>query len=62
MVELHADGSADFNMKVCLNWELERVLLGFGDGIIVKTPRILVKRLKEHIENAYRNYTAEEEK
>ena len=62
LVERHADGSADFNMKVCLNWELERVLLGFGDGIVVKSPRILVKRLKEHIENAYRNYTAEEEK
>ena len=62
LVERHADGSADFHIKVCLNWELERVLLGFGDGIVVKTPRILVKRLKEHIENAYRNYTAEEEK
>lgn len=55
--KLHEDGSADFKMKVCLNLELERVLLGFGDGIIVKSPRILVRRMKERIENSYKNYS-----
>lgn len=56
LVERHADGSADFCMKVCLNFELERVLLGFGDGITVKSPRLLVKRMKENIENSQKNY------
>lgn len=56
LVEYHPDGSADFKMKVCLNYELERVLLGFGDGIIVKSPRLLVKRLKERILASYENY------
>ncbi len=57
LLKLYADGSADFKMKVCLNYELERVILGFGDGIIVKSPRILVRRLKERIENCFNNYS-----
>lgn len=56
LVALHADGSADFKIKVCLNFELEKVLLGFGDGIIVKSPRLLVKRLKERIDKCFKNY------
>lgn len=56
LIEMHEDGSADFKMVVVLNFELERVLLGFGENIIVHSPRILVNRLKERIQKSFEQY------
>jgi len=38
-----------FSIKVILNFELERELLGFGSKIKVLRPRILMKQLKAQL-------------
>ncbi len=38
-----------FKIVVVLNFELERELLGFGEHIIVQSPRILVQRMKKRL-------------
>jgi len=43
-----ADGKI-FSIKVILNFELERELLGFGAKIKVLGPRILVKQIKQQL-------------
>ncbi len=40
-----ADGKTIFQIEVVLNFELERVILGYGAGIRVLGPRLLVKRI-----------------
>lgn len=47
-----------FSIKVVLNFELERELLGFGAKIKVLGPRILVKQLKQNLANALARYEA----
>ncbi|MGZ3766843.1 MAG: helix-turn-helix transcriptional regulator [Mucilaginibacter sp.] len=48
-----------FSIKVILNFELERELLGFGAKLRVLGPRILVKQIKEQLKKAMDNYKAE---
>jgi predicted DNA-binding transcriptional regulator YafY len=48
-----------FSIKVVLNFELERELLGFGSKITVLGPRILVKQMKEQLRKALDKYDAE---
>ncbi|MEP2668671.1 MAG: WYL domain-containing protein [Cyclobacteriaceae bacterium] len=43
-------------IEVQMNFELERELLGFGDGIIVLAPERLKKRIKEQLERALEAY------
>ena len=38
-------------LDVVLNFELEREILGFGEGIKVVSPRILQGRIKKRIES-----------
>lgn len=45
-----------FSIKVVLNFELERELLGFGPKIKVLRPRILVKQIKQNLEKALERY------
>ena len=45
-----------FSIKVVLNFELERELLGFGSGIQVLGPRILRKRILEQLRGALKSY------
>ena len=47
-----------FNIFVQINFELERMLLGFGDSIEVIKPRKLRDRLKKKLERAVRLYKA----
>jgi predicted DNA-binding transcriptional regulator YafY len=47
-----------FSIKVVLNFELERELLGFGSKIKVLGPRILVKQMKEQLRKALDKYDA----
>lgn len=45
-----------FSIKVVLNFELERELLGFGAKLKVLGPRILVKQLKQQFQKAIDRY------
>ncbi|MDR3681381.1 MAG: WYL domain-containing protein [Flavipsychrobacter sp.] len=55
LLGMEEDGKI-FSIKVVLNFELERELLGFGGKIRVLRPRILVKQMKQHLEHALKNY------
>lgn len=59
LVKQYDDGSADFVIKVIWNKELIREFLGYGNGLIVKSPRLLVKRMQEQVEGMYKNYCEE---
>ncbi|RYE20354.1 MAG: WYL domain-containing protein [Sphingobacteriaceae bacterium] len=48
-----------FSIRVIINFELERELLGFGARLKVLSPRILVKRMKEQLSLSLRNYETE---
>jgi len=48
-----------FSIKVILNFELERELLGFGSKVKVLRPRILVKQLKQNLAKASKHYETE---
>ncbi len=45
-----------FNIFVQINFELERMILGFGDAIEVLKPEKLRKRIREKLERAYLTY------
>ena len=46
LVEKHADGSMTFSIFVHHNFELERLLLGFGETLQVLSPRSLRKKMR----------------
>ncbi|GAA4917806.1 WYL domain-containing protein [Mucilaginibacter defluvii] len=50
------DGGKIFSIKVILNFELERELLGFGNRIRVLGPRVLVKQIKSNLKKALARY------
>lgn len=50
------NGGKVFSIKVILNFELERELLGFGSKIKVLSPRILVKQMKENLAKSLERY------
>jgi predicted DNA-binding transcriptional regulator YafY len=55
---LSEDGSGKiFSIRVILNFELERELLGFGAKLKVLGPRILVKQMKEQLRKTLENYS-----
>ena len=56
MVQRNEDGSAIFQMEVVLNYELEKDLLGFGEGIKVISPAILVNNMSRRLLQASRLY------
>lgn len=45
-----------FSIRVVLNFELDREILGFGARMKVLSPRILQKRIREQLEAAFRHY------
>lgn len=47
VVERNEDGSAVFQITVCLNYELEKSLMEFGEGIKVLSPKSLVARISK---------------
>ncbi len=51
-----ADGGKVFSVRVILNFELERELLGFGAKIKVLGPRNLVKQIKEQLQKSMERY------
>lgn len=48
-----------FSIKVILNFELERELLGFGAKMKVLGPRILVKQIKQQLQKTLDHYSKE---
>ncbi|WP_202618100.1 hypothetical protein [Arcticibacter tournemirensis] len=49
-----------FRIRVILNFELERELLGFGSRMRVLGPRILVKQIKKHLYETLESYKVPE--
>lgn len=56
MIGEYTDGSILIRLRVHHNYELERLILGFGDSITVMKPRRLKSRIKKTIAKAYSNY------
>lgn len=55
-VERRADGSVVFSIDVIINYELERDLLGYGEGITVFAPSHLVEKIQHRISLSIENY------
>ncbi len=55
-IEQHKDGSITFEIFVHLNFELERMILGFGESIEVLGPRQLRGRIKKKLRLALGKY------
>lgn len=53
------DGSAVFELNVIINNELIRVLLGFGMGLKVLSPDLLVTQMAENLREAARQYESD---
>jgi len=58
VIEKGPDGIV-ISINVQQNFELERVILGFGESMKVLKPERLRKRIKEKLELAVRNYVEE---
>lgn len=56
VIERGEDGSVTFRIDVVLNFELERDLLAFGDGVKVLKPERLVKSIRERLRLAAQQY------
>lgn len=56
MIGEYPDGGIKLKLSVHHNYELERVILGFGDSITVLKPRRLKQNIKRQIRRAYENY------
>ncbi len=52
LIEKHENDSMTFTMKVHTNYELERLLLGFGESLEVLSPRQLRRKLARKFKNA----------
>ena len=50
------DGSVLFSIDVILNHELERDLLGYGEGVTVLSPDHLVEKLRKRLSESVENY------
>jgi predicted DNA-binding transcriptional regulator YafY len=56
VVQRNEDGSAIFQIEVVLNYELEKDLLGFGEGVRVLSPRYLVNKMSKRLDQASQLY------
>lgn len=59
IIEKCEDRSVIFEIYVHLNFELERMVLGFGDYIEIISPTYFRKRIKRRLNNASFNYNPE---
>jgi predicted DNA-binding transcriptional regulator YafY len=55
-VEKHKDGSITFEIRVHLNYELERIILGFGDALEVLSPKRLRRTIRKKFKNGMKMY------
>lgn len=56
VVERNEDGSAIFQITVCENYELEKSLIEFGEGIKVLSPKPLVTKIRNRLVMALNLY------
>ena len=56
VIERDPDGSAVFQLEVVLNYELERDLIGYAEGIRVLSPDSLVRRIRRRLDTAAGQY------
>lgn len=56
VMENHEDGSVTLKILVQLNYELERLLLGFGESLTVLKPKHLKKTMLKKLSAAMQNY------
>lgn len=56
MIGEFPDGAILIKMRVHHNYELERLIMGFGDSITVLKPRRLKQQIKKKIRRAFENY------
>ena len=59
IVEQRKDGTL-FSITVIPNFELERELIGFGEGVTVLSPASFVRRIKRKVRMLYENYFGQE--
>lgn len=56
LLETLKDGSVVLEIEVIPNYELQRVLLGYGDGVCVLSPNSLVRMMKRTLKNTIEGY------
>ncbi len=56
LLEKEEDGSILISVKVHLNFEFERLILGFGDSIKVISPPVLRNKIQRKLSKALNNY------
>lgn len=52
ILKVNPDGSAVFEIKVILNYELEREFIFFFNGVKVLSPKLLVNHVSRKLRNA----------
>ena len=57
LVRQHDDGSVNITLKLKINYEIERLLLGFGEGLEILRPEGLRKRIKDKLQKALFRYS-----
>lgn len=58
-IERDKQGNVTIQLRVHINFELERLILGFGETIEVIAPRLLRKRISRKLTKAYSQYETE---
>lgn len=56
LLSQNKNGSIIISLRLHHNFELERLILGFGASVKVLKPRRLKNRIKKNLERAYKNY------
>ncbi|WP_420575060.1 helix-turn-helix transcriptional regulator [Kordia sp.] len=56
IIGAHEDGSITIKLNVHINYELERMILGFGESIEVLEPKVLRKRIRKKLTAAASKY------
>jgi predicted DNA-binding transcriptional regulator YafY len=56
LIKENEDGSIIIHLFIIPNYELERILLGFGNGLEVLRPEIFRERMRGIIQKAYGRY------
>lgn len=56
VAERREDGSAIFQLYACQNFELEKALIEFGEGVRVLAPKALVSRIRKRLSAAAAQY------
>jgi len=56
LIKTNEDGSIIIHLFITINYEIERLLLGFGNGLEVVSPENLRKRMKGILEKSLERY------